>query len=281
MGIGSATCVIGGKKMQVGSKRIHFRSRTTTYKLYPIGDIHSGVKACAEDKIKERIKEIRDDPFALWVGMGDYGDYILPNDVRFDHKQIAEWCEQDNIAECQVEWLAKLFEPITNKCLGLIRGNHDEDIRGRHYTDVQLNLCKKLGVQDLGFSCFYRLHFMRGTCSHTVDCHFSHGSGAAQTEGGKVMRLAKTMLAFRADITAIGHLHDIKINAIPELYLNDNYEIKQKVRVGAITGSWFRAYSEGAYPTYAEAKCYTPTNLGCPHFLIKPDKQFVGVDGGP
>lgn len=213
--------------------------------------------------------------------MGDYGECITPSDRRWDIKQIAAWVEQTNIVESQRVWIRNLLEPIKDKCLGLLEGNHEDDIRLHNSQDIHLDLCRDLGVPNLGFSCFYRLFFSCGGKVTTVTCHFSHGSGGAQTEGGKIMRLAKDMNGFEADITAIGHLHDIKINAMPMLYMDDNFNIKQKVRVGAITGSWFRAYSKGSYPTYAERKGFTPTNLGCPHFTIRPFYRIIGVSGGP
>jgi len=267
--------------MQTCSRRIRYRSRKAEFKLFPIGDIHAGTIACCEDRIREKVKEIKEDPFALWVGMGDYGEFIAPSDPRWDWQMIADWVEPSNIAECQRRWIANLLLPIKGQCLGLLMGNHENKIRQRNYQDVHLDLCRDLGVPNLGYSCFYRLFFTRNRGTFTVDCHFEHGSGGAQTEGGKIMRLSKAMLAFDSDIIAMGHLHDIKINAIPMLYMDKEYHIKQKVKVGAITGSWFRAYMEGPYPTYAEVGGYNPVNLGCPHFIIRPDKAQIAVSGGP
>jgi len=261
-------------------KRIRYKSRTNEFHLYCIGDIHAGTVACAEDLIKAKIKEIANDPFALWVGMGDYGEFITPHDPRWDIGVIAPWVEQTNVAESQRKWIKKLFEPVTDKCLGLLCGNHETSIRLHNNQDVHLDLCRDLGVENLGFSCFYRLIFNLGNKAFTVDCHFEHGSGAAQTEGGKTMRLAKAMMAFDADIVAMGHLHDVKINQIPTLRLSEGMTIKQRVKVGAITGSWFKAYMQGAYPTYAEIKGYSPTNLGCPIFTIQPAHEYLEVSAG-
>jgi len=267
--------------METAEKRIRYKSRSDQFVLYPLGDIHAGTTACAEDRIKERIKEIKDDPFALWVGMGDYAEFIAPNDPRWDVKAIASWVEMSNVAESQRRWLLKLFEPIKDKCLGLLTGNHEETIRLHNYQDVQLDLCRDLGVKNLGFSCFYRLFFIRNKTSFAIDCHFEHGSGAAQTEGGKIMRLTRTMLGFDAEITAMGHLHDIKVENLSPLFMDEGLHIKQRPKVGAITGSWYRAYAPGPYASYAERRGYTPTNLGCPHFVIRPDKRFVTVNAGP
>jgi hypothetical protein len=93
------------------------------------------------------------------------------------------------------------------------------------------------------------------------------------------MRLKKFMDSFEADIYAMGHLHDIKTNTIPCLYLDDGGHIKQKIKAGAITGSWMKSYTEGVRASYAERKGYTPTPVGCPHFVITPDKNKLQVIG--
>ena len=267
--------------MEIHSVRILYESRQDIFTIHPLGDIHAGSIFCVEENIKRQVNIIKGDPFALWWGMGDYCEAITPTDKRWDIKAVAPWVEQQNIAESQRQWVRSLFEPIKDKCLGLLIGNHEETIRLRNYQDIQLDLCRDLGVKNLSYSCFLRIYFERESSNSvfTVTCHLEHGSGAAQTEGGKMMRLVKGMAAFDADIYAMAHLHDIKTNTIPYLYLSQKepLKIKQRVKVGAITGSWFKAYMESPYPSYAERHGYTPTVIGCPTFTIIPDKEIIKV----
>ena len=39
--------------------------------IYPIGDIHYGSPQCNEALVKKVIAEIKDNPEARWIGMGD------------------------------------------------------------------------------------------------------------------------------------------------------------------------------------------------------------------
>lgn len=266
--------------MEVTEYRKKFTSRKDQFRLYPIGDIHCGVIHCAESKIKRAVKQIAEDPFAIWIGMGDYADCIVPSDRRWDVEIIAEWVERSNIVESQRRWLVELFKPIADKCIGLLSGNHEESVRLRNYQDIHLDICRDLDVKPLGYSCFTKFLFERGKGNvHQFTGVFQHGSGAAQTEGGKIMRLKKFMDSFDADIYGMAHLHDIKTNVIAQLYVDSGGNIKQKVRVGAITGGWLRTYTEGLPPSYAEKKGYPPTVLGCPHYVITPDKQHLQVIG--
>jgi len=262
--------------------RVKFKSRRDVFRLYPLGCIHVGTIHCAEGEIKRKVKDIDEDPFALWIGMGDYGEFIAPNDKRWDASVQAEWVKKEpsNVAESQRKWVRDLLKPIASKCVGLLKGNHEESIRLHNIQDVYLDLCRDLGVPRLEYSAFVRFIFSRGSDghhSHTFMGVFQHGSGGAQTEGGKVMRLKKFMDSFEADIYGMGHLHDIITDHIVQLGVDGAGKIQQKVKAGAITGCWFKSYTQGVPPSYAEEKGYTPTMVGCPHWVIIPDKNQVRV----
>jgi len=266
--------------LEYAEYRVKYRSRKDSFKLYPIGDIHAGTKHCSESETKKQVKVVEEDPYALWIGMGDYGEFITPKDPRWDVDVISPWVEQNNVAESQRVWLKKLLSPIANKCIGLLEGNHEVSIRQHNFQDIYLDLCRDLGVTPLGYSCFVRFFFKRGAAGvHSFVGVFQHGSGAAQTEGGKIMRLKRLMDSFDADIYAMGHLHDIKTNSIAQMTIDEGGKIRQRVRVGAITGSWMRTYSQGVRAGYAEMRGYSPTILGCPYFIITPSKQLLQVVG--
>ena len=263
--------------MKKETLRIAYRSRKDVFSLYPIGDIHAGTTFCAEDKIRAKILEIKNNPHALWIGMGDYCEFIPPNDKRFDGMVIADWVDKDDIAESQSKWMLKLLDPIKDKCIGLMMGNHETYYHSKNNHNIFKRLYDGLDAKNLGFSCFYRLNFSRGGAVTTVTCHFEHGSGGAQTEGGKAMRLYKSMSGFEADIYGVGHLHDVKILPITYIGLTEHMEIKAKTKVGCLTGCWYRTYADGENPSYAEQKGYSPTNLGCPVFEICPDKRTISA----
>ena len=268
--------------MQVIEKTIDY-TRSDEFRLYPLGDIHIGTKHCTESDVQKVINEIKDDPGAIWVGMGDYGEFITPSDKRWDSQSIAEWLQgkQDNIAEEQTKRLVSLLSPIADKCIGLLEGNHEDTIRRYLHIDVQTNLCDRLELENLGYSAWIRLRFARENSNerHVYKCVFSHGAGWAITPGAKMNRLQRFMNSFDARIYGMGHMHDIITHTVPYLELSDANLIKQKERVGAITGCWFKTYSQGVAASYGEKKSYPPTSLGCPVFVIKPTTDEVRVHG--
>lgn len=106
--------------------KVFSHNRPDTFNIYPLGDIHAGAAHCAEHDIQRMVEQIKQDKMGYWIGMGDYADAILKDDKRFDIEGLAPWVKKDNIVESQREWLKKLFEPIKDKCITLLTGNHEE-----------------------------------------------------------------------------------------------------------------------------------------------------------
>ena len=93
--------------------------------IEPLGDIHVGNPACDEQKFIQRVEAIKKDKNRYWIGMGDYVDNIRPwkrgvVDKRWETNLLAG--EADWVA--QWERFVEIVEPITNKCLGFLWGNH-------------------------------------------------------------------------------------------------------------------------------------------------------------
>jgi len=273
--------------MEYRRYRIEYKSRSDVFKLYCLGDIHGGVVYCAEDKIRAKVRQIANDPFAYWVGMGDYTDCITPSDKRWDESGIAKWIDdKQNIMELQRQWCVKLFEPIKDKCLGLIEGNHEVKIRVEHHTNILKNVCDDLGVTPLGYSCFLDIDFVRkprqiGNNVTRFRGRLTHGAGCAQTDGAITNRLKKALKDFDADFYAHAHLHRIKCeHSDPILTVNKSGKITHKLRCAAMTGCWFKTYEQGVSPSYGEIRDLPPSAIGCPVFIFVPDKGIVDVNGG-
>lgn len=264
--------------MQVAEITIPYRS-TDRFKIYPMGDEHLGTLYHAEGELNEQIRKIKNDPLAMWFGVGDKAEFITPSDPRWSVGSIPEWLHEDNIAADQEDRYCEVYKPIADKCLGLLEGNHEDCIRVHNHADVHKNICKKLGVDDLGYSCFLKLKFRRHKSNetHQVIGYLTHGYGWAITKGAKLNRLQMVMNSFSADFYAHGHMHDIITDERAYLTLDNNNQIKQKIKVGAITGCWFRTYTQDIRASYGEKKSYPPSVIGCPVFLVDPNTGIVEV----
>lgn len=278
--------------MEVITKVLSY-SRPDKFYIYPLGDLHTGVVHFDEELLKEKVQEIKSQKNTYWIGMGDYADLISPDDFkRWDGRILAEWMKghEDNIGPTQCEHVDELLSPIWNKCLCLIEGNHDEEIRRRHHYNFMDELLKKANkkahVPYGGVSCFVRLVFRRLPPEnldskltgdrHIYRIHARHGEGSARTAGARalsVLRLASSMS--NSHIILMGHLHGQDSPELPQRIIEQNGKIKSFDSIAVMTGAWIQAYKQGVPPCYLERWGCPPSNLGCPSIVIEPDKGIM------
>lgn len=253
------------------------------FTVYPIGDIHKGVIHCDEDLLEGTINEIKGDKFAIWLGMGDYGDLVTPSDFkRWDGRILAPWMKghEDHIGATQLDSVEEQLSPIWNKCAGLIEGNHDEYIRRYNHYNFMYELLKRANrkyvVPNGGTSCLVRLSFHRRNSNEVHDyiIHARHGEGAARTSGARalaVLRLSQTFI--NAHIVLMGHLHGQESPDIPQRLILKSGKIKSFETIACMTGAWLKAYMQGVPASYVERWATSPSTLGCPKIIIEPSKD--------
>jgi len=263
-------------------------NRPDKFTLYPLGDIHLGVVHCNEDLLGKEVSKIKADKNAHWLGMGDYGDFIVPSDFkRWDGAILAPWMRkhEDNIGATQTDKIDEILSPIWNKCIGLIEGNHEDSIRRFHHYNPMEELLKRANkkhyVPYAGVSCFVRLSFKRTntTESHDFIIHARHGEGAARTSGARalaVLRLSQSMV--NAHITLMGHLHGQESPDIPQRLMLKGGRIKSFETIATMTGAWLKGYMQGVPPCYFERWGCPPSTLGCPRIVIEPDKDRMTLE---
>ncbi|MDD5543857.1 MAG: hypothetical protein PHX83_11845 [Acidobacteriia bacterium] len=245
------------------------------------------------NEILADVEQVRADPYALWLGGGDYADYIGYTDKRFDPD-----CVPDNIKVSDLGMLGKvltgrvaeIFDPIKHKCLGLLYGNHEKKYQNwENQASLHADLCEKLGVPNMGYSAIFDIEFH--VCesepkivkpSVVVGYNFGdqknikrrvydhHGAGFATTPAGKLKRLIDFMYFFEADLYFVGHVHDQSGKRIAVLGGNENCDdLSHHERLGMISGSYLKTYKRGV-TTYGEMKGYAPTILGSAIARVNP-----------
>ncbi len=87
--------------------------------LVGIGDLHLGSKNCDLDLVKKVIKWTKEHD-AWWIGMGDWLEHATRHSVG------SGVYDQTLTINQQIELATSLFQPIADRCLGLLKGNHEE-----------------------------------------------------------------------------------------------------------------------------------------------------------
>lgn len=179
----------------------------TQIEIIPVADYHWSDPSSDHKKIMQDIEYIRTHDNVFCVLNGDLMDCAIASSIGDTYG--ASTTPMDELNACE-----ELFEPIKDKILCVVPGNHE----ARHYKtngiDMTLLMCKQLGIEDR-YSPTTALLFIRFG-KQNGDSHFrkvlytiyvSHGSGGGRKEGGKIQRLVDLSTIVDADIFVCGHTH--------------------------------------------------------------------------
>ena len=276
-----------------GRLLVEYGEQDAEIPIWYIADIHYTNVGCDKKKLLEDIAAIKKNPNALWILGGDYCEWIVPGDIRFDPECIDTELKVQDLARYGALVTQKMldyFRPIKGRCLGVLYGNHElayyNEHQAKYLHDV---LCKELGAPNLRYSAFLELHFKRrkglkgvrisrgrvNVADHklTVFCH--HGFGAATTAGGKMAALKRLVDTVDADLILMAHLHESLCKVFVRLRVEDG-RIHEKPCVAMITGSYLRGWPQGA-TEYTERRGYPPSCLGASYAVYHPADGYLSA----
>ena len=258
----------------------NYTSRTSRFYLIPIGDIHLGNRGCDIAELRRLIQWVKDNKDVYWIGMGDYCDCINYTDPRFDPQTVDDKYSSvhlDKNIQLQTEDFIHLIRPIADKCLGLHRGNHEEEIRRRYIWDIMHEVHKEYpGIKMLEDTAITRLMFHRRRHTVGIDVFSQHGRVGGMKGGNKINRLEDMIGYIDADIYLMAHAHIKTTEMKTQLFMNGKMHLcKRKIILG-VTGSFLRGYMDGN-SSYVEKAMLPPTDLGVIKITITPDSGDIHV----
>lgn len=284
-----------GHILEIIEHRVKLKTRSDVVKIYPIGDLHIGKINCYEVGIRKIVREIKKDPNALWVGGGDYIEAIKPKDPRFSMGELPDWMlngdansvrdRLDGIVDCQVHRFAKLFEPIKDKCVGLIEGNHEATIRRISNEKVLNKLCNSIDVKPLTESAFIRFNFSAHKHTRNAIMYIEHGCGGGRSAGAEPNHLARLIADKDADMICRGHSHTYTPCApVPRMYIPTSGKLpqsacRQKIIRAFNWGCYLLSYMKGP-SVYERRAAYPARPLTTACFELKPCSHTTikGID---
>jgi hypothetical protein len=201
------------------------------------------------DFIKRLVKRVEKDPLALWVYMGDGGECVTKTSKGNIYEQLMNPGDQ-------LRTFARLVEPIRDKGIIGIRGNHGNRIdlaSGIGWDEI---LCSRIGIPYAGIAAFWGLQLNNGNKRTGVSIYMHHGAGGALTPMGKIKAATKPLEIVAADICLTGHTHGCGEVWPPRVIASLDNNQKR------IKWTHARAFACGsAYDSrsgYAEEKMYPP-----------------------
>jgi predicted phosphodiesterase len=279
------------------------------FTLIGLGDIHEGNAGCDLDALQKVVDKIKQNDSYYWVGMGDYVEAINFTDKRFDIRQVAKKYRNESIERIcqeQIETMSEIFYPIRKKCVGLLRGNHEETVRQSYHYDVLYDMWKHLNDIKVGIrgksktatenldaypnpvvkllydAAVVRLSFIskkekKSTWKNSFDIFVTHSNIAGRSAGGKVNRLEKLLADWHTcDVVMVGHGHDMPVDPTAALSFNRYGKFISRKRRGVMTGTFLKVYTLGG-TGYAEKAGYSPSEIGTPSIQFNPVSEDLRV----
>lgn len=188
--------------------KIDLPSELESIELHPLADFHLGDSMSDWEHIQSMLKHIKETPNAYCILGGDIMDTAIASSVGDTYG--ANLSPMEQLRQC-----VNLFEPIKDKILCILHGNHENRVYKSDGLDITALMADQLGIRDR-YSPTTALLFIRfgqrndpahhkRKVAYTV--YATHGSGGGRKEGGKINRLADLAQIVDADIYICGHTH--------------------------------------------------------------------------
>jgi predicted phosphodiesterase len=178
-----------------------------TIEIHPMADLHIGDSQCDFKLIMERIEHIKVTPNAYCILDGDLMDTAIASSIGDTYGANLQPMEQ--LKQC-----VKIFEPIKDKILCVLPGNHESRVYKSDGLDITELMCAQLGIPQKYSPTTAFLFIRFGKTAHGrhgrpmyYTAYVTHGSGGGRKEGGKVNRLADLASIVDADIYIHAHTH--------------------------------------------------------------------------
>ena len=240
-----------------------------TIEIHPMADLHIGDAHCDYKSVIERIEYIKNTPNAYVILDGDLMDTAIASSVGDTYGATLSPMEQ--LKEC-----VKLFEPIRNKILAVLAGNHENRVYRTDGIDITQLMCSQLGLQDR-YSPTTALLFVRfgegNKSTHhgrrqLYTIYVTHGAGGGRKEGGKVNRLADLACIVDADCYIMGHTH------LPVIMKESFYRVSGANSSVALVDKLFvNTAASLNYGGYGDAAGFKPASKQAPVIYLNGHKR--------
>lgn len=227
------------------------------------------------EKLKGYIEWVKDTPNAFVFLLGD-----MVNCATLDSKSSP--FEQDmNLSE-QVENIVALLNPIKDKIVGAVDGNHENRLVKYSGYSPTISICERLGsVPYFGHSgvVIFRLGCRDGKSPrHSFTGYFHHTTGGGRTVGSKLNRVDMLRdIIPNADFYCGGHNHQLGVVHNVTHVINPTTGKMDVIRQMIVDCGGYLEWKN----SYAEGMMLPPLKIGSPriHLMLHRKAKNIKVKG--
>lgn len=254
-----------------------FGQQTKRITIVPLADVHLGAEGSAWQQFYDLVGQIAKEPDTYVTLQGDLIDNGLKNSVTNVYRQTMRPYEQKRE-------MAKALEPIRDKILCIIPGNHERRSSKEADADPTYDIAAKLDLEDKYREsiAFIRIGLGKRTTGKVRDCkphvYFLacvHGAGGGALPGGMVNRADRFMQSMDGvDVFIHGHSHKQYCLRGSKLVVDaQNKRVTRRPTLTMCAGAWLD------YVGYPVTGMMTPaTEAGANKLLLHGDRyRFEAV----
>lgn len=219
--------------------------------------MHIGARECDLDGFSRFLKRIQADPDSYIVLCGD----IINNGIR---DSLTNVYEEVCPPSAQVDKAVELLQPVADRILGAVGGNHEARSRKAVDLDPMHTIMVRLGIGHLyrANMAFIRVILENGNTKSRHALLLVHGRTA-----NKRRRFAYSVEGVDAIVS--GHTHDGLVEKPARLVFNSQNVVSIQPLVSLTATSWLD------YGGYAAAGLFEPKATGCPQCL---ELEYAGTN---
>lgn len=251
--------------------KIDLPSDLEEIELYPLFDWHIGDSMSDAFLIEDTLKRIKETPNAYCILGGDLMDTAIASSVGDAYAAHLQPMEQ-------LKLCVKLFEPIKDKILCIVPGNHEARVLKSVGIDTTAMMAAQLGLSDK-YSETTALLFIRfGSETRRASegrkmvysVYVTHGSGGGRREGGKINRLADLAQIVDADVYLCGHTH------LPAVFREGYFRTsKNSSNVQYVDRLFVNAAAALSYGGYGDKAGFKPASKQSPVIFLNGKRHGV------
>lgn len=237
--------------------------------IHPMADLHIGDAHSDYKGIMERIEYIKNTENAYCILDGDLMDTAIANSVGDTYGAKIQPMEQ--LKHC-----VRIFEPIKDKILAVLMGNHENRVYKTDGIDITQIMCSQLGLQDR-YSSTSAVLFVRFGENKEHQHHHrrmlytiyaTHGAGGGRKEGGKINRLADLASIVDTDIYVMGHTH------MPAVIKEGFFRVSgANSSIAMVDKLFVNTAASLDYGGYGDAQGYKPSSKCAPIIFLNGHKR--------
>lgn len=237
--------------------------------IHPMADLHVGDSLADFKLIMERVEHIKNTPSAYCILGGDLMDTAIASSVGDTYG--ANLKPMDQLSQC-----VKIFEPIKEKILAVLPGNHENRVYRQDGLDITELMCAQLGIPEkyANTTALLFVRFGKGSPSLTrgrpilYTIYATHGAGGGRKEGAKVNRLADLACIVDADIYLHHHTH------LPVIFKNSFFRVSgANSSVSQVEKLFVNGASTLDYGGYGDAQNFKPNSKSSPVIYLDGTKR--------